>query len=59
MSGNTVGMDEKEDCVQSVLQSVSKCQHCGIEVVWPHSTHCNYVGNWGRELFLDGIFVIS
>lgn len=59
--GNTVGMDKKEGWVQSALESVSRCQHHGIEVVWPHSTCtcCCYVGNWRHELFLDGIFVIS
>lgn len=59
--GNTVGMDEKEGWDQSALQSVSRYQHRGIEVAWPHSTcmRCYYIGNWRLELFLDGIFVIS
>lgn len=58
--GNTVGTDEKEGWALSALESVG-CQHCGIEVVWPHSTCtcCCYIGNWRHELFLDGIFIIS
>lgn len=58
--GNTVGMDEKEGWVQSALQSVSRCQRHGIEVV-AHSTctRCYYIGSWSHQLFSDGIFVIS
>lgn len=54
--GNSVGRGEKEGWVWSVLQSVSRCQHRGIEVARPaHAaiTLANGDVNWFWMAFLS------